>query len=198
MLLSKWWIDAASPGIAFFFAFNLYADPVVSNPPAAVYKIGTNFCLEFGSTSPARTRATLDCDIIQRNLPTNIPGAFPQPERTWEKDGVTYYSATLENTPVITPEFMTKNSLMMQGLTTPDVLEASVDGSLVFNSQFTLKNTSLVMFPPGTTSASAKRMIFESLLGTWTCSVNNSLGNESCSSTIRKCGRYLHVGVPLT
>ena len=176
----------------------MYADPVVSNPPAAVYKIGTNICLEFGSNSPARTRTTLDCDIIQRNLSANIPGAFPQPERTWKKDGVTYYSAMLGNTPVITPEFMTKNSLMMQGLTTPDVLEASVDGSLVFNSQFTLKNTSLVMFPPGTTSASAKRMIFESLLGTWTCGVNNSLGNESCSSTIRKCGRYLHVGVPLT
>ena len=149
-------------------------------------------------TFDTRAYTTLKCDIIRRNLPANIPGAFPQPERTWEKDEVTYYSATPWAYPVITPEFMTKNSLMMQGLTTPDVLEASVDGSLVFNSQFTLKNTSLVMFPPGTTSASAKRMIFESLLGTWTCSVNNSLGNDSCSSTIRECGRYLHVCVSFT
>ena len=195
MLLSKWWIDAASPGIA-FFVFNSYADPVVSNPPAAVYKIGTNFCLEFGSTSPARTRGTLDCDIIQRNLSANIPGAFPQPERTWEKDGVTYYSATPWADPVITPEFMTTNPLL-QGLMS-NALTAQTSGSLVFKSHFTLWNNSLVMFPPGTTSASAKRMIFESLLGTWTCSVNNSLGNESCSSTIRECGRYLHVGVPLT
>ena len=162
-----------------------------------MYKIGANFCLEFGSTSPTRTRATLDCHIIQRNLPTNIPGAFPQPKRTWKKNGVTYYSATVGDVPVITPEFMMTHPLL-QGPVTFDAFRTRNSGSLFFNSQFTLRNTSLVMFPPGTTPASAKRMIFESLLGTWTCSANNSLGNDSCSSTIRECGRYLHVGVPLT
>ena len=109
---------------------------------------------------------------------------------------MTYYSATPWAYPVITPEFMTTNPLL-QGLMS-NALRARTSGSLVFNSQFTLGNNSLVMFPPGTTSASAKRMIFESLLGTWTCSVNNSLGNDSCSSTIRECGRYLHVCVSFT
>ena len=174
-----------------FFAFNLYADPTAWWW-YYTFKIGTNFCLTFDT----RAYTTLKCDIIQRNLHANIPGAFPQPERTWEKDEVTYYSATPWAYPVITPEFLTTNPLL-QGLMS-NALTARTSGSLVFNSQFTLGNNSLVMFPPGTTSASAKRMIFESLLGTWTCGVNNSLGNESCSSTIRKCGRYLHVGVPLT
>ena len=151
------------------------------------YKIGTNFCLKFG------TWAYIHCNIIQRNLPANKPGAFPQPERTWKKDGVTYYSATVGDNPVINPEFMMTNPLLMEGLVSYKALQATRMGSLILNSWFTLANNSLVMFPPGTTRGSAERMIFESLLGTWTCSVNNSLGNESCSSTVRECGMWVLV-----
>ena len=178
----------------FFLAFNLYAGPTGTNTYYAGYKIGTNFCLEFG-----RGWTHIHCNIVQRNLPANTPGAFPQPERTWKKDGVTYYSATVgDNNFVINPEFVMTNPLLMEGLVRSRALTVTRwrgAGSLVLYTRLTLANNSLLMFPPGTTRASAERMIFESLLGTWTCSVNNSLGNESCSSTVRECGMWALVAV---
>lgn len=162
----------------------------MSYPYHAEYKIGTNFCLKFG-----RGWTYIHCNIVQKNLPANTPGTFPQPERTWKKDEVTYYSATVGDNPVINPEFMMTNPFLMEGLVRYRALEATRRGSLILYTRFTLVNNSLVMFPSGTTRASAERMIFESLLGTWTCSANNSLGNESCSSTVRECGTWaLHGG----
>ena len=113
---------------------------------------------------------------------------------------MTYYSATVgDNNFVINPEFVMTNPLLMEGLVRSRALTVTRwgagAGSLVLNTWLTLANNSLVMFPPGTTRASAERMIFESLLGTWTCSVNNSLGNESCSSTVRECGMWALVAV---
>ena len=133
--------------------------------------------------------AILDCNIIRRNLAEDTPGASPKPDRMWKKDGVTYYSARLGDVPMPTGEFMMTYPLLASEVKTPDALVGSVGGSLAFTSDFILTNLTMVMLTPGTTPTTARRLIFESLLGTWTCSVNNSLGTETCSSTVRECGR---------
>ena len=169
------------------------------SPPLTTYKIGTNFCLEYNTSVESRTMVNLRCDIgnLDRNLATNTPQVFPRNVPiTWKKNGVTYYSnqtGTVVTDIVISPDFIMANPLLISGnqrLEDPQALMPSQesDDSLCFNSRFTLRNLTLIVLPPGTTPETARRMIFESLLGTWTCTAANSLGNETCTSTIRECG----------
>ena len=164
----------------------------MSNPTSAVYKIGTNFCLEFGRTSPTpTTNVALNMRIlnVQGNQEEGIAAVFPTPDVTVEKDGVTYYSIQRGTitTGMITIEFMMEYPLLRPGaarLEDPQALMPAIFGDrLTFRSDFTLRNASTPM--------STGRMIFDSLLGTWTTTVNNSLGDEICSSTIRECGGCL-------
>ena len=160
----------------------------MSSPTSAAYKIGTNFCLQFGSTSPTpTTNVDLNLQILnlQGNREQGIAAVFPTPDVTVEKDGVIYYSVPRGTNPdnMITVEFMMEYPYLMPGAAsfeTPQALSTAVFGDrLTFTSYFTLRNASITM--------STGRAIFESLLGTWTTTVNNSLGGETCSSTIREC-----------
>ena len=164
----------------------------MSNPTSATYKIGTNFCLELGRTSPTpRTNINLNLRILnlQGNWEEGIAAVFPAPDITVKKDGVTYYSVSSGTNPSdnVTIEFMMEYPLLRPGaarLEDPQALRTAVFGDrLTFRSDFALRN--------GSTPISVRCMIFESLLGTWTTTVNNSLGGETCSSTIRGCGERL-------
>ena len=131
----------------------------------------------------------------------NLPGSdggtatiFPSPpDITVEKDGVTYTSVPrdVDASTMITMEFMMEYPFLRTGdarLENPQALEITVFSDILrFSSYFTLRNAS--------TPASVGRAIFDSLLGTWTTTVNNSLGSETCSSTIRECGGCLCEGV---
>lgn len=176
----------------FYFSLNLYTDAVMSNPTSATYRIGTNFCLELGRTSPTpRTNINLNLRILnlESNWEKGIAAVFPAPDIMVEKDGVTYYSAPSGTNPsdMVTIEFMMEYPLLRPGaarLEDPQALQTAVFGDrLTFRSDFALRN--------GSTPISVRCMIFESLLGTWTTTVNNSLGGETCSSTIRECGECL-------
>ena len=165
----------------------------MSTPTSAAYKIGTNFCLEFNNTSQTpRTNVNLNLRILnlQGNRDEGIAAVFPTPsDVTVEKDGVIYYSVPRGTNPsnMITVEFMMEYPYLRPGAAsfeTPQALLTAVFGDrLTFRSYFELRNESIPM--------RIGREIFDSLLGTWTTTVNNSLGGETCSSTIRECGECL-------
>ena len=161
----------------------------MSNPTFAAYKIGTNFCLEFNLTSPTpATNVNLDFHVLnsEGNREQGVATVFPTPViTTVEKDGVTYYSVPngTISSDMITIEFMMNYPFLRSGaarLEDPQALTPESSERLLFQSYFILRNASIPM--------SMGRMIFDSLLGTWTTTVNNSLGSETCSSTIRECG----------
>ena len=178
----------------------MYTAPdLTSTPGMARYKIGTDFCLEFNGTSIARTVVDLRCDVINTrdNRPTGVPQVFPEPpQQTWDKDGLTYYSLPTAVDPIgmINSEFFMTYPLLMLGLPAMprNPLQPSpfIDGSLIFTSTFTFGNLTMSVLPPGVTRERAERTAFENLLGTWTCSLNNSLGTETCSSRVRECGEW--------
>ena len=164
----------------------------MSTPTSAAYKIGTNFCLEFNQTSPTpRTNVNLNLRVLnlQDNREEGIAAVFPTPDVTVEKDGVIYYSVPRGTNPsnMITVEFMMEYPYLRPGAASfenPVALSTAVFGDrLTFRSYFELRNESIPM--------RIGREIFDSLLGTWTTTVNNSLGGETCSSTIRECGECL-------
>ena len=177
--------EPATPGMAvdlfLFLSLNLYTGPVMSNPTSAAYKIGTNFCLEFNNTSPTpRTNVNLNLRILnlQGNRDEGIAAVFPTPsDVTVEKDGVIYYSVPRGTNPsnMITVEFMMEYPYLRPEATsfeTPQALSTAVFGDiLTFRSFFSLRNASIPM--------RIGREIFDSLLGTWTTTVNNSLGGET-------------------
>ena len=132
-----------------------------------------------------RTEARLDLPLLNEQSAEDMAGVFPAPpDVTVEKDGVIYYS--LPNGVTITPtmEFMMAFPLLTSSTALSSVVVGDV---LTFRSFFTGGNGSMPL--------SMRRMIFDSLLGTWTATFNNSLGSETCSSTIRECGGCLCEGV---
>ena len=167
------------------------AGPVVVRPTGSEYRIGTNFCLDFEGPRQ-RTSATLDCQIVQQSIEDNIPGAFPTPDRTWDKDGIILYSVVSEEdpNPELEMDFFMENPYLMRGLVEPSGFPLTIlsTGSLRFNHRFT-NISSMGVYPADITVRDAQRLAFNNILGTWTCSANNSLGGESCSSTIRECGK---------
>ena len=171
------------------FSYSLCAGPVDVGPGGfARYRVGTNFCLRFNDTDGRRI--ILDCQIIGRNLSANIPGALPEPDRTWDRNGVILYSVMVGGNPTLTMEFFDDNPYLMPGIVSPSglPLTALLNGSLALNPYF--ENITMPgVFPPDSSVGDAQRLAFNNILGTWTCSSSNSLGEETCSSTIRECGK---------
>ena len=175
--------------IWFITSYSLCAGPVDVGPGGfARYRVGTNFCLRFNDTDGRRI--TLDCQIMLRDLSENIPGALPEPDRTWDRNGVILYSVIVGGNPTLTMEFFDDNPYLMPGIVSPSglPLTALLNGSLALNPYF--ENITMPgVFPPDSSVGDAQRLAFNNILGTWTCSSSNSLGEETCSSTIRECGK---------
>ena len=113
----------------------------------ARYRVGTNFCLRFNDTDGRRI--ILDCQIIGRNLSANIPGALPEPDRTWDRNGVILYSVMVGGNPTLTMEFFDDNPYLMPGIVSPSGLPliALLNGSLALNPYF--ENITMPgVFPP--------------------------------------------------
>ena len=165
--------------------------PVDESNGFARYQVGTNFCLEFGRIQ----QTVLDCQLVQRDFTTSTPGAVPEPDRTWDRNGVILYSEIVGGNPNLNSEFFDENPYLMPGIVIPYGLPLSAnnyDGSLRFRPYFT--NISVPgIYPADISLRAARRLAFNDILGTWTCSSNNSLGGETCSSTIRECGKNLNL-----
>ena len=171
------------------------AGPTAVRATGSEYRIGTNFCLDFEGPLQ-RTSATIDCQIVQRSSKDNIPGAFPIPDHTWDREGIILYSAIVQDpNPLLEMDFFMENPYLMPGLVDPahfPLAFLKYTGSLRFNHLFTNLSMAGMMadvYPANISVRDAQRLVFNNILGTWTCTANNSLGGESCSSTIRECGK---------
>ena len=144
------------------------------------YCIAGNFCIQ----RSVNEMVLLGCEIP--NEATNPPLPFPTPSRSWFKDGELVYIADLETVPDV-DEYTMANPVLITGVLTPDVFSATADGTIFYNTE--VENITFAMpLPPGTTVEQARVMVFDGLLGNWTCVGNNTLGSSSVTNIIRECG----------
>ena len=115
------------------------------------------------------------------------PVPIPTPIRTWEKDSLILYS--------VTPEFNTtflmtgQNVVFMMGVVNPTVLDISSQsgsGSLVFDP--TASNITVPFLDLGITETTFRQVVFNQILGTYTCSASNVFGTDTATTIIRECG----------
>ena len=144
--------------------------------------IAENFCVDRDND----TVVMLECEIP--NDPSNPPTPQPLPLQSWFKDGELVYTAPLDNTPDI-DDFTMDNPVLIPGVLVPTTFTASADGTISYSTEV-MNITFLPQLPPSTTTEQARQMLFDLLLGNWTCVANNSLGTSSVTYTIRECGEY--------
>lgn len=119
---------------------------------------------------------------------------YPLPERYWYKDGIRVYEAELGIgvQPEIQEEFYQtgNNSLLRMGVISPVPLTALDDGSLILD--WTATNLILPdQLPDGVTEENFRMEVFRTLLGTWECELENSLGESEAETTLTDCGMLL-------
>ena len=163
------------------FLLTISADPQVVNGGLSSL-IGADFCLSFDSLQT--TYLELLCDNVEEAF------TYPRPERAWYKDGVLLYKAGFGESTTINNEFYEagNNSLLRPGGVEPSPLTSFQDGTLVLTwgrSNFT------GVLPVGVTIDGYLRNIFSTLLGSWECRLNNSLGEGRAETVLIDCGEFL-------
>ena len=82
------------------------------------------------------------------------------------------------------------NPVLITGVLTPEVFTATADGSILYSTQ--VENiTYAVPLSPGTALPQARALLFDGLLGNWTCVANNTLGTSAVTIAISECGESL-------
>lgn len=144
--------------------------------------VGADFCLSFDSLQP--TFLELRCDLVVEDTFT-----YPAPVRAWYKDGILLYKAVEGEFPAISDEFYEtgNNSLLRHGGFGQSPLTAFSDGSLILN--WHSSNLTGVL-PVGVTRDVYLRNIFRTLLGSWECQLNNSLGEDRAQTVLIDCGEF--------
>ena len=164
------------------------------------YRIGADFCISENDVQRTRLILILRCDI-QHRVPGVTPLAYPIPDRTWTRNGVEVYTAQDGRS---TADAILESNFFMEGrnlILFPGVVErrfpliTSIRGALAFSTIHPTDNLTtdpvllLDLAERGINSTNFRRRLFEQILGTWSCSVNNSIGRESPQSFIRECGK---------
>ena len=132
------------------------------------------------------TPVMLECEIP--NDPSNLPRPQPLTLRSWFKDGELVYTTTLDTTPDI-EDFVRDKPVLIIGVLYPTTFAATVDGTISY-STVVMNITFQPPLPPNTTIEQARQVLFDLLLGNWTCVANNSLGTSSVTYITRECGEY--------
>ena len=141
--------------------------------------VGADFCLAMDSRP---TILELSCDLTVEDAFT-----YPNPDRTWYKDGVLVYRSAHGDTPEINSAFYEygNNSILQPGVIDPIPLFALSDGSL--NLDWTAFNLTSP-WPSVDLQENFSKRVFMSLLGSWECRLNNSLGSSSAETVLNDCG----------
>ena len=150
--------------------------------------VGADFCLSFDD----------DLKTLELRCDTTSEGVFtyPPPDRLWYKDGILIYCAgqNVGLLPEIRDEFyqIGNNTLLQPGIITPPPLVALNDGSLLLD--WTAINLTALpdQLPEGVTQETFRMDVFRTLLGTWECELENSLGESEAETTLTDCGMCVH------
>lgn len=143
-----------------------------------IYNVGTNFCLERGSTD----RVQIRCDVVPRDSPLSIQ--VPGPSRTWTMNNTEIYSVPHIGTS--TSSFLNQDffedSILKYGSTYPSALELHSDGSILMNFDAKPRR-------PGLTLGSGDEGddVFNALLGKWTCLLASDLQTISATTVVSEC-----------
>ena len=141
------------------------------------YSVAGDFCVTYAT----QRLQELDCDVLIYS-----PTPIPNPQRTWMRNNDVVYTAELGAAPDAS-EFIMNNTILMPGVLDPQTFTVLSDGQIFFTYQ--VENISAPgMIPDVMSTEAAERILFNLLLGTWTCSASNELGSDSITYTIRECG----------
>lgn len=123
----------------------------------------------------------LRCDVRDSSSRAN-----PSPLRSWYKDGELVYSAESFSSPDLS-DYFDNHPIFTIGVLEPVVLTFTSSGTFHYNIQ--VENVTFpALLPPCTTLDQARQEVFDLLLGTWTCVVENTLGRDSVTYTFREAG----------
>lgn len=138
------------------------------------------FCVSRNATG-ADSRISLRCDVANEAQPPAL--------RTWLKDGELVYSE-LDGDSIDSDEYSIENQILLPGVLDPVTFTTFGDGSIAYN--YDVMNISVPAFVPEgvTTPQQARDVVFDLLLGNWTCVLNSSLGSpDPITYLIRECGK---------
>ena len=125
------------------------------------------------------------------------PLAFPVPTRTWSKDSEEIYSEKDGVTPMFNMTFLMNNPVFMPGAVFPAPLGVGfTTGNLRIDT--TAENLTMPLLVDGVSDENVKDTVFENLLGTYTCNVENEYGFDQATSVISDCdGKHLLYSITL-
>ena len=84
------------------------------------------------------------------------------------------------------------NSLLQEGVVYPPPLILLDDGTIILN--WTAPHLTLPsQLPDGVTEENFHMEVFRTLLGTWECELENSLGESEAETTLTDCGMYIAI-----
>ena len=157
-------------------------------------RIGSNICLNRSISSP---QFILYCDIRPTNLTQGIRSAIPTPRRVWsttDPNDVTIYEALDREIPAFNPEFFTSGfrQLLIPGVIpgTPVLDILRINGGLVINTSVTsnlTNNRTILPNLPRRDAEFLRGLVFDEILGSYTCMVENEYGADAATTVITEC-----------
>ena len=151
------------------------------------YRVGADFCVNRSSEEIIQ----LSCDLLDENLAQRTSIAFPCPSRKWYKDDVLLYSVDLVGRNVyrgMNHNFfdIESNGVLRYGIVEPPPLYMFQNGELLL--AFEASELAFPEFAPeGVTNATMVDDVFDALIGTWRCELQNVVGKYIAETTITEC-----------
>ena len=142
-----------------------------------VFRIGSTICIEIDPVDPNRIKQfdiELSCPIADESTKNNIPPAVPIPTRLWTHTNLEGTTASLRLVELgVAPIIITTDFInAFPGIHSRFIVDTQPPSdSLLFDVGNVVKNAS-------NTGYQDLRQSF----GSWTCTVNNSLGTESATT----------------
>ena len=164
----------------------VYITAPIETDTEVQYNIGADFCI----SRDDRRKYTLHCFIENRHTRETISGAFPTPDLSWIIQGDLLYQGLEDGEVQLIPEFFVdppSRILLAPYSVFPSVLSTDRFGDIELNLRAENLTHPFSMLPPGVTLDNFRDALFETLLGEWTCRVNNTFGVVSATSTITDC-----------
>lgn len=154
--------------------------------------IGFNVCLNRAND---KFQFALLCDIEPPDVDLGIRTPIPVPLRTWTTDpnNVVIYEALDGDDPMFNPEFFVDGfrQLLMPGvLSGPPILDIQeVRGALLFDGSAinSLANSSILPDLPRRDAEFIRDLVFDEILGSYTCLVQNEYGIDVATTVVSEC-----------
>lgn len=154
-----------------------------------IVDVGTNFCL----SRSLNYQFGLRCQIHFVDLNNRIRTPIPSSVRKWTTDpnNLVIYEASEYDLPEFNPDFFSGGNrpLLLPGVLDFPILDIQQSrrlGAIWFNSHVS-GNVTLPGFPQD--SETIRDLIFDEILGSYTCQVGNVYGSDVATTVISECSK---------